>query len=163
MLRPLLTALLIACSLPLSITACDGAAPDQADTYDPAATGPLMRPGENCLRCHEPGFGDDAPTWSFGGTVYSFADEEDRINGGLEGAVLTVTDAEGTEVSVTSNERGNFHYPEGLVAPFLVKLEYDGMVTEPAYPMPAGSCNACHSHPSPVGGAPGRIYPRDDG
>jgi hypothetical protein len=118
-------------------------------------TGPLMRPGHNCLSCHREGSDTGAPVWSAAGTV--FAHPDSRIDGGLEGVTVILTDAEGHEERLVTNAAGNFWTARPLADPFTAALEYEDQRIEMPEPPPAGSCNACHALP-PIAGAPGRIY-----
>ena len=136
------------------VAACGGADPS-GDEDVSELTGPLMRPGHNCLSCHREGSDTGAPVWTAGGTVYPSADA--AIDEGLEGVEVILTDAEGLEVRLMTNAVGNFWTAEPLVAPFSVALEVEGRRIEMPEPPPAGSCNACHALP-PIAGAPGRIY-----
>ena len=127
-----------------------------SDASSTEATGPLMRPGENCLRCHSPGNNLGAPVWTAGGTVYPRKDAaEDE---GLAGVRVTITGAAGEKVTLTTNAVGNFYTAEPLTKPYRVVLERDGRTKEMPIDAPAGSCNACHSWPDASGGAPGRIF-----
>lgn len=144
----------------LALAACAGADADvQGD--DPLAcldvpNGPLMRPGENCLRCHSEGTDTGAPVWSLGGTVFPSPDA-DRCDG-VEGAVVRVMDeAKNPIVELTTSAAGNFWTAVPLPENFRVAVVYEGRTIEMPVSPPAGSCNACHSQP-PIGGAPGRIY-----
>lgn len=121
---------------------------------DPTVPGPLMMPGDNCLRCHNPISDTGAPPWSAGGTVFPSTDS--ALEDGVQGAVIEITDAQGKVVRLTTNEVGNFYTAEALEAPLRVALEHGGKRIEMPVDAPAGSCNACHSIP-PVGNAPGRI------
>lgn len=133
---------------------CIAVASCGAARVEPAAFGPTMRPGDNCLRCHNERSSTGAPPWSAAGTVFSRFDS-DRDEG-VEGVTVTITDAAGKVVTLTTNEVGNFYTAEQLLVPFRVAIERDGVRKVMPEAPPAGSCNACHSIP-PVGGAPGRI------
>lgn len=131
----------------------EDAAPDDAFQTEP---GPTMRPGDNCLRCHNPLGQAATRPWSAAGTVFPRLDA-DR-NSGVPGVRVRIEDVDGGEVTtLVSNEAGNFYTDLPLPDPYFVSLEHDGeRIAMPCAP-PAGSCNACHS-PNPVGYAPGRIY-----
>jgi hypothetical protein len=135
------------------------AARDQAAYETP---GPRMRPGDNCLRCHNDKSTTGAPPWTAAGTVYARPDAE-RTEG-LAGVKVVLKDAKGKTVTLITNEVGNFWTAEPLEAPFVPTLERDGRTIAMPYAPPAGSCNACHSIPSvganPATGArtPGRIF-----
>lgn len=76
---------------------------------------------------------------------------------GVSGAIIKLTDKTGRTVELETNSAGNFYTREALTPPFKVALEYDGRRAEMPIEAPAGSCNACHSHPDPSGGTKGRI------
>lgn len=134
------------------IVGCSGEAGDSSPGA--ATTGPLMRPGDNCLRCHNDTGTVGAPTWSAAGTLFpSFAADPSE---GVADAVIRIADRDGTVVELTTNEAGNFYTAEPLLPPLHVTLIQGDRTLEMPVPAPAGSCNACHSLPS-VGGAQGRI------
>lgn len=133
-----------------SLCACGSGEP--AGEY----TGPLMRPGEDCLSCHSEGAGRRAPTWSAGGTVYDRADA--AANDGVEGVDVVLSRPDGGMIeTLRTNAAGNFYTATPLPQGFRVALEYAGERIDMPCPPPAGLCNACHSDP-PIGQAPGRIY-----
>ncbi len=140
----------------VSVVACSG-----TDNAAPAGgygftTGALMLPGENCLRCHSSGSNyPQAPDWTLGGTVFTAADATETD--GVRDAVVEITDKTGRVLKLTTNEAGNFYTQEPLEPPFRVALEYGGKRAQMPIEAPAGSCNACHSHPDPTGGTKGRI------
>jgi hypothetical protein len=139
-----------------STSACEQ--DDDAQSTDSVQTepGPTMRPGDNCLRCHNPLGQAARRPWSAAGTVFPTLDAE-RTEG-VPGVTVSIEDAEGQlVVTLVTNEAGNFYTDAALPDPFFVSLENEGeRIAMPCAP-PAGSCNACHS-PNPVGYAPGRIY-----
>lgn len=142
--------------------------------------GSRMRPGQNCLRCHQdnptaPG-AVQGPTWTAAGTIFANADS--KSTDGVGRVHVKMTDADGRIVEVMSNSSGNFFTAEALTFPLReVLLEREGRTVSmpidpthpdtPAFPptgtttrafyAPQGSCNACHADP-PIAGAPGRIY-----
>lgn len=133
-----------------------GAACSSEDDGVGYETGPTMRPGENCLACHQPGFGDPAPTWSAGGTIYG--SKSAGSDEGVKGVIVTITDSNGRTESATTNRVGNFYFEDGLEPPYTVSIEYEGETIEMPLEAPAGACNACHSWPDPIADAPGRIF-----
>jgi hypothetical protein len=137
--------------LTLALLGCSSSAEEPTA----GTTGPLMRPGDNCLRCHQANSAVGAPEWTAAGTVFPVHDAPTMD--GVEGAMLSITDATGHTVSLVTNEVGNFYTDEPLTAPLHVALELAGERIEMPVPAPAGSCNACHSK-SPVGGPRGRIF-----
>ncbi len=126
-----------------------------AATLQPGeATGPLMRPGANCLRCHTSGGQAAAKVFSVGGTVYSAPDA--FACDGVEGAVVRVKDATGQQVSMVTNQVGNFWSTVPLQPPLQMELEFEGRLRKMPVTAPTGGCALCHSWPNPVSAA-GRI------
>lgn len=115
--------------------------------------GPLMRPGENCLACHD-GSDREAPKFTAAGTV--FANSTAAATEGLGDVTVIITDANGTETRLTTNAAGNFYTSKTLTAPFTAAVERNGKLSV-MNSAQSGSCASCHANP-PVGGAPGRIY-----
>lgn len=119
-------------------------------------TGPLMRPGQDCLSCHSEGAGRGAPTWTAAGTVYALADAD--AESGVPRVDVLLKNADNTLIEkLTTNAVGNFYTATPLPAGFRVGLEYQGESIDMPCAPPAGLCNACHNVP-PIGAAPGRIY-----
>jgi hypothetical protein len=149
MLRWLIASLTIG----LGLAAC-GADQEATGEY----TGPLMRPGQNCLSCHSPDAGRGAPTWTAGGTVYARKDA--AADEGVEGVEVLFENPDGSLLQkLTTNSAGNFYtdlpWPYGT----RLALQYQGERIEMPCPPPAGLCNFCHDNPPPAAGkAPGRIY-----
>lgn len=104
--------------------------------------GPTMMPGEDCLGCHS---GGEARGWSFAGTV--FTREDAAASDGVQGVTVIVTDANGKQVKVRSNEAGNFYSAERLTPPLRAALSRGGQVVEMEDTFQNGSCNTCHSWP----------------
>ncbi|MGC4119749.1 MAG: hypothetical protein QM765_35285 [Myxococcales bacterium] len=113
---------------------------------------PVMRPGDNCQRCHSDT--GNARRWTLAGTVYQFP--RDAADQGTQGVRVTITDSAGRRITLASNGAGNFYSAEGLVPPFAAQVEYAGRTSTMLQPQ-AGTCNGCHTLP-PQSGAPGRIY-----
>lgn len=126
--------------------------------------GPLMMPGENCLECHggtllagEPPTIPEprtAPPWTVAGTVFSSIDAP--ASGGVEGASVRVTDADGQTITMVTNRAGNFYTEAPLRFPLQAAIEYLGVVQDMEPDVPYGGCNSCHRLP-PRQQAPGRI------
>lgn len=121
-------------------------------------TGPLMKPGDNCVRCHraERTQYPSAPDWTAAGTVYPGPDSP--VADGMPGVTVVLSDADGGVIeTLTTNSVGNFYTDTPLPADFRVALEYLGeRIAMPCAP-PSGGCAACHTIP-PIGTAPGRIF-----
>jgi hypothetical protein len=125
------------------------------------SNGPLMRPGEDCLRCHggSPGGTEGLPVrhataWSLAGTVYSTVDADPKA--GIEGVDVQVTDATGFAFQLHTNLAGNFYSAEKVAFPVHVCLSRNGSVRCMEGLSPHGACNLCHALP-PLEGAEGRI------
>jgi hypothetical protein len=108
------------------------------------ADGPMMAPGEDCLRCHGRGEADDedGPTWTVAGTVYPSETTEDP-GAGVRGATISVRDANGKSFDLRSNRAGNFYSAEPLAFPIEVAVNGRGGHRQPT-PLADGSCNRCH-------------------
>lgn len=120
-----------------------------------------MRPGDDCLRCHgghpggpETGPVEHADTFSVAGTVYGTPDADAKA--GVEGAVVQITDANGSSFELRSNSVGNFYSAEQVAFPVQVCVTRDGASNCMTPPAPNGGCNYCHTVP-PNGNAAGRI------
>jgi hypothetical protein len=106
-MRPARRALL-ACAL---VAACAGCADPVHDNLvaslgpeDPnVPPGPLHRPGQPCLACHD-GSGPAAMSMIFGGTAYEYFDQ----TAPLVAAKVLFTDATNLEYVTTTNCAGNF-------------------------------------------------------
>jgi hypothetical protein len=116
--------------------------------------GPLMRPGEDCLKCH--GSGGHAPPWTIAGTVYN--DPNAAADQGIQGAEIEVTDANGWSFKLQTNQAGNFYTAEAVAFPLQVCVNKDGRRDCMDPPVPFGGCNGCHTLPT-QNDAPGRIAP----
>jgi phosphatidate phosphatase APP1 len=110
-----------------------------------------MRPGEDCLRCHN---GQRGTAWTLAGTIFNSPTA--TVDQGVQNVSITITDSKGQQVTLTSNGSGNFYTRESLTPPFTAVAELNGakqMMTDPAI----GACNSCHTDP-PQNKAPGRMY-----
>ena len=113
---------------------------------------PEMRPGTNCLRCHN---GERAQSWTVAGTLY--ADSHANADAGIDGADILITDANGVQLTLHTNGAGNFYTAESLTLPLQVEAQKGGVGVGMAMGVPNGGCNLCHTEP-PLNNAPGRIY-----
>lgn len=127
------------------------AAAVQTGCYD---TGPLMRPGENCLGCHDGG--GRAPRFRLAGTVFECGTAEKHE--GVAGVEVIVSDPAGAEVlRLTTNEAGNFYTRTSPPEGYRVRLERGATVREMPGTPPRGGCASCHTLP-PENGTRGRLY-----
>lgn len=147
---PAVLALLSACTAPAPTCSV----PNTASLGPQEATGPLMRPGSNCLRCHSPGGEASGRVFSVGGTIFTAADSS--ACDGVEGVSIKVTDAQGKTVSMLSNGVGNFWSTTPLTPPLSMVADYQGRTVTMPVTAPTGGCALCHSWPDPTS-ASGRI------
>ena len=134
-----------------------GAAAPPGDGVGP--TGPLMRPGQDCNQCHRPNNSFGAPVWTAGGTVLATT----TGGGPIQGAVISITDADGKKVDLTSNAVGNFYTSTPLVVPYDITITYGGesrrMPFKDGKPNGSPNCNHCHAAEPPSYGALGHLRP----
>lgn len=116
------------------------------DGDDDGATGPTMRPGENCKSCH--GF-------SVAGTV--FGDAGAAASEGIENASIILKDADGVSLTLTSNSAGNFYSNKSLKFPLVAQITRNGVTKTMTQGVTSGGCATCHASP-PGSGAPGRLF-----
>ncbi len=146
----------------VTLTACGGTQSNTTCSVSNAfalepneKTGPEMRPGNNCLRCHvATGSAKNRP-FSFGGTI--FAKPDDALCGGVAGVTVKVTDKNGKVVEVVSNAVGNVYSAEPLEQPLSIEATFQGRTRKMPVTTPTGGCALCHSFPDKTGGAEGRI------
>jgi len=152
------------CTLLLLVTAplvlgCDPVHDDAIAALGPEASGvrrgPLHRPGQPCLLCHDGATGDPQ-RFSVAGTIFESAGSLVPV----VGATVVVTDATGsTKTLPATNAAGNFyvtpsqydptfpvqvmvHGPSGQVVTMQTLIEGNGTV------LPNGACASCHFDPS---------------
>lgn len=139
-------------------TACESLPPDPLNA-DPvctsgkkytSGTGPQMRPGDACNRCH---------SFAIGGTVYPTGHEPlfcNGVDGTAAGVKVVVTDSKGTSATLSVTAEGNFYRSFGLTPPYKVKVTSPQGERVMYGPAPNGNCNSCHSQ-NGANNAPGRI------
>lgn len=118
--------------------------------------GPLHRPGQPCLLCHDGATGNP-PAFSVAGTVYT--NQNDLVP--AVRATVTLTSANGAKWESQTNEAGNFYVsPTQYVPinPMSVVVTY-GPDTAKMHGHVGrdGSCAACHIDPAGPASA-GHIY-----
>jgi len=105
-----------------------------------------MRPGEACIACHARGEG---PVFAVAGTVYPTGHEPDDCYGtSAAGAVVTVTDKDGSSRTFTVNSAGNFSGNSGggwPAFPITATVSFNGKTRSMTTPVPSGDCNLCHT------------------
>lgn len=145
----------------LGLWACtDPVREDRIDALGPEApavrAGPLHRPGQPCLACHD-GNDGDTRAFSVAGTVYAFADAETPA----PNVVVELTDVAGRVFRTGTNCAGNFFVtPEDFAPryPLWVTIASGDLRVEMDSPIQRdGSCASCHAEPVGPRGA-GRVY-----
>jgi hypothetical protein len=153
--------------------ACDPVRDAQIAALGPEAPGvprgPLHRPGQPCLYCHDGSFGHP-PRFTVAGTVFQTTSAESAA----VGAQVALVDANGGTATLQTNEAGNFYVgPSEYDPTFPVQVSVRGPGGETArmYTLilgngavePNGACASCHFGP-PGPGSPGHVALRlDDG
>lgn len=130
------------------------------DEQEGVPKGPLHRPGQPCLVCHDD-YGPAHMVLSFGGTVYEY---QSKVNDKpLAAATIRLTDATGRSYVTESNCAGNFYVQRvdfDPVYPVSVQLAYGALTGIPQMVSRInrdGSCASCHYEPADTRSA-GRVY-----
>jgi hypothetical protein len=121
-----------------------------------------MHPGLACISCHN---GGEGPSFAVAGTVYPTGHEPDDCDGsGASGAMITVTDKNGSARVFTANSAGNFSGNPGggwPVFPITATVSFGGRTRSMTTAVPSGDCNLCHTQNGTAVGQiaapPGRI------
>lgn len=157
-------ALLPACGNPAvdsRIAALGGEAPNVKPSE-------FHRAGQPCALCHS-AYGGDHPDISVGGTIFATPLQvAGELPTAVEGALVTLIDAEGLVKTLKTNCAGNFYVKReewDPSFPLRVELSYpapDGSGMKPATPMSSrisrdGSCAGCHVGPRNQG-SPGYVF-----
>jgi hypothetical protein len=119
--------------------------------------GPLHRPGQPCLICHDGAFGDPR-AFSMAGTVFLDANTLTPA----PSATVTLVGADGATEAVLTNAAGNFFVTPGVFAPkypvHVTSVALGGVsVTMHSHIGGNGSCAGCHVDPAGPG-SPGHVY-----
>jgi hypothetical protein len=101
-----------------------------------AADGPGMRPGEDCLACHNPAGSASAHWFGAAGTVV------DGAGAPLAGVAVSLTDSRSRVVNDVTNWAGNFYFAQELTPPLAVSVV--GEAGERTMAAATGACNSCH-------------------
>ena len=151
---PLVTALLatalLGCEDPTRALAVTGLGPER----DGVPRGPLHRPSQPCLTCHD---GATARAFSVAGTVFHALDTDSP----RPGALVRLADDRGGRFVAATNCAGNFFVaPEDFTPshPLWVSLRVGTREIAMESPISAeGSCAGCHATTSGPR-SPGRVY-----
>jgi len=147
-----LGALVLTCSLdPVH----DEAMADLGGEAPGVPQGPLHRPGQPCLVCHD---GSAAsPAMSVGGTIYAVLGNQAP----LAGASVVLTAEDGSMFTATTNAAGNFYVEQTRwqpVYPLRVSVGFGGLTAVMTTIIGRdGSCATCHVDP-PSRISAGRVY-----
>jgi hypothetical protein len=123
---------------------------------------PTMNPGLDCASCHSPTGRAHDRLWTVSGTVFS--DSNVDADAGVAEAYVLITDVNGKQLTLRTNEVGNFYTSEPLGALTDVEVQrgprrliMNLAVFDGGDLSVIGSCNHCHQNPG-INGAPGRIF-----
>ena len=118
--------------------------------------GPLHRPGQPCLVCHD-GNLRDPPGFSVAGTVYVNASD---LTAAVDAGVM-LTDSKGNAFNATTNQAGNFYILPSQFQPtypMKVAVVYGNTTVKMTADVGRdGSCAKCHFNP-PGPTSPGHVY-----
>jgi hypothetical protein len=151
--------------LALALAACDPVHSDAVDALGDEAAGvrrgPLHRPGQPCLLCHDGALGDPN-AFSVAGTIFVNAVDLTPANG----AIVHLTSSNGAEIRTNANAAGNFYLTPNQYTPaypMKVDVDYRGILVKMTSNVGRdGSCAGCHSDPAGSTSA-GHIYIPPDG
>jgi len=123
--------------------------------------GPLHRPGQPCVLCHDGSIGDP-PGFSVAGTVFiNPTDLQPAVDAGVN-----LTDSHGNVFNATTNAVGNFFVlPHQFqpAYPMKVSVQFDNTTVKMTADVGRnGSCATCHFDP-PGPASPGHVYVPPDG
>jgi hypothetical protein len=144
----------------LALASCDPVASDAkaalGDEAPGVSRGPLHRPGQPCIVCHDGGVGDP-PAFAVAGTVFDAPNSPVPASG----VTVTLTGSNGHAFSAVTNAAGNFYVvPDEFIPayPMKVTISVGGVTnTMQSHVGRDGSCAGCHTDP-PRPSSPGRVY-----
>ena len=153
-----LCAWLTGCFSPVQDDLIESLGPEQEGVPE----GPTHRYGQPCLACHDAYYGE-GPELSIGGTVFATPDADIPV----QGAIVTISDATGKQVKLTSNCAGNFYAERrdfDPVFPLRAEVECplpDGTTRRAVMGTRInrdGSCASCHQKGAATPQSPGQVY-----
>jgi hypothetical protein len=159
MTRPLSWVLLIASALAGSCDPVHDRAVSALGGETPGVPpGPMHRPGQPCLLCHD-GAQGDPPAFSMAGTVFLYANSAAQV---ASGATVTLEDKDGSTISTTVNQAGNFFLTPDTYSPtYPVHVKSvtlgDVSISMHSHIGGNGSCAGCHADPEGPD-SPGHVY-----
>jgi hypothetical protein len=111
--------------------------------------GSQMRPGENCLACHN--------NFSIAGTVFPTAHEPNDCDGAnVSGMSVVITDANNKVTTLAVNAQGNFYSTTSIATPFHAKVVSGTKERDMVASQTTGACDSSHTETG-TNSAPGRI------
>jgi hypothetical protein len=119
--------------------------------------GPLHRPGQPCLLCHD-GASGDPPAFTMAGTIFAGGNSLQPS----VGTVVTLENADGTTATATTNAAGNFYLTPDAYTPrypvHVTSITQAGVSnTMHSHIGGNGSCAGCHFDPAGPD-SPGHVY-----
>jgi hypothetical protein len=167
-------AILFSAILVLSLDGgCDPVHDDAIAALGPEAPGvrrgPLHRPGQPCLLCHDGATGDPQ-RFTIAGTVF----ETQGARVAADGATVALLDANGSGTQLTTNAAGNFYATPSQYDPtFPIQVTVEGaggqtvhmetLIAGNGTVEPNGACASCHFDPAGAN-SPGHLcLALDDG
>jgi hypothetical protein len=142
------------------LVACDPVHQNEIDALGGnmpgVSNGPLHRPGQRCLVCHDGALGDPRE-FSVAGTVFRRPSDREPV----EGARVTLDGSDGSTFEAVTNAAGNFYLTPSEwtpTFPMRTSVAWQGQ----RIPMHTnvgrdGSCASCHVDPA-AANSPGHVY-----
>ncbi len=166
---PMPVAVLAACLVAAAFAACDPVTDDAISALGGETPGvrrgPLHRPGQPCLLCHDGAIGDP-PAFVVAGTIY----ETPSSDAGLEGATVLITDSTDASVRPVTNAAGNFYLTPEQWSPVFPLKNITVYGPSGSFALMQsdvgrdGACATCHFGAAPSPGSPGHVVVAlDDG
>jgi hypothetical protein len=119
---------------------------------------PTMNPGQDCMSCHIGSGNAHRRIWTVAGTVFS--DPGALVDAGVDGAEVLITDNNHQQITLVTNQAGNFYTGEDLAFPLLdvqIQRGKRRLRMNLSVQAAAGNCNSCHAQPA-LNGAMGRLF-----
>ncbi len=141
----------------VAVASCDPVIDDEIAALGPEAPGvprgPLHRPGQPCLLCHDGALGDPQ-RFTIAGTVFQTTGSRDAA----VGVTVNVVDANGASYALSTNAAGNFYVtPDQYdpTFPLAFDLTFDGLRVQMQTLVGGngtveanGACASCHYDPA---------------
>jgi mono/diheme cytochrome c family protein len=115
--------------------------------------GERMRPGGNCITCHEDE--GEGPRYTIAGTVMGAYHDDERCVG-VDGVTVEITGSDGKVISLDANSVGNFFYTGSVATPYTAKVKSSAGEKAMTAAQSDTNCASCHTAEG-ASAAPGRI------